>query len=154
MMGRLDEHRKACIEYGIYIDDKSYFAGREQGLRDYCQLDNAFRAGLNGYPYRSWMSPVLSSPHRKSMAYLPVIMRQPLSYMKTERNWIDLKASCLVENGLSTIRSFRTKIGQEFANISENWIEGVNAYGTIFIITRGGWTNCVVKPVITVEKHQ
>ena len=52
MMGRLDEHRKACIEYGIYIDDKSYFAGREQGLRDYCQLDNAFRAGLNGYPYR------------------------------------------------------------------------------------------------------
>lgn len=51
-MGRVDEHRKACLEYGIAVNDEAYFAGREQGLRDYCQLDNAFRTGLNGEQYR------------------------------------------------------------------------------------------------------
>ena len=49
---RLDEHQKACADYGIFIAPDPYFAGREQGLREYCQFDNAFRIGLQGEPYR------------------------------------------------------------------------------------------------------
>lgn len=51
-INRLESHQKACFEYGIAVNNDVYFAGREQGLRDYCQLDNAFRTGLNGLPYR------------------------------------------------------------------------------------------------------
>jgi len=51
-IGRLDEHHKACFEYGIAVNNDAYFAGREQGLRDYCQFDNAFKTGLNGEQYR------------------------------------------------------------------------------------------------------
>lgn len=51
-MSRIDDHRKACFEYGIAVNDQAYLAGRDQGLREYCQLDNAFRVGLNGEQYR------------------------------------------------------------------------------------------------------
>lgn len=48
---RLDAHQKACMEYGIAVNNEAYFAGREQGLMYYCQLDNAFRTGLSGQQY-------------------------------------------------------------------------------------------------------
>lgn len=48
---RLSEHAHACSEYGIAVNNPAYFAGREQGLMTYCQLDNAFEVGLNGQPY-------------------------------------------------------------------------------------------------------
>jgi len=50
--GRLSDHVKACYEYGIAINNVAYFAGREQGLRDYCRIDNAFSVGLNGQRYQ------------------------------------------------------------------------------------------------------
>ena len=49
---RIDEHQKACREYGIALDEEAYLAGREQGLQAYCQLDNAFQIGLSGKPYQ------------------------------------------------------------------------------------------------------
>ena len=48
---RLSDHIKACNEYGIAVDNNAYMAGREQGLKDYCRLENAFIVGLNGQPY-------------------------------------------------------------------------------------------------------
>lgn len=48
---RLSEHMQACGEYHIAVDNNAYFAGREQGLREYCRIDNAFNQGLNGRPY-------------------------------------------------------------------------------------------------------
>jgi len=49
---RLSDHVKACYEYGIAINNEAYFAGREQGLHDYCRIDNAFSVGLNGHQYQ------------------------------------------------------------------------------------------------------
>jgi len=49
---RLSDHVKACYEYGIAINNAAYFAGREQGLHDYCRIDNAFSVGLNGHQYQ------------------------------------------------------------------------------------------------------
>ena len=50
---RIKEHRKACAEHGIQLDEKLYMAGHAEGLREYCQIDNAFRSGLNGQRYNS-----------------------------------------------------------------------------------------------------
>jgi hypothetical protein len=49
---RLSDHVQACSEYGIAINNEAYFAGREQGLRDYCRIDNAFSEGLQGHQYQ------------------------------------------------------------------------------------------------------
>ena len=50
---RLGEHQKACSEYGVRVDNEQYKAGRQQGLNDYCQLDNAIDMGLKGNRYQS-----------------------------------------------------------------------------------------------------
>ncbi|MCK5871199.1 MAG: DUF2799 domain-containing protein [Methylococcales bacterium] len=50
---RLAKHQKSCTEYGIGIDREAYHAGRQQGLEDYCQLDNAVELGLRGSRYQS-----------------------------------------------------------------------------------------------------
>ncbi len=51
-VGLLDEHKESCARYGIRPDENQYLAGREAGLRQYCQLGNAFRTGLNGEEYK------------------------------------------------------------------------------------------------------
>jgi hypothetical protein len=68
---RLSDHIKACNEYGITVDNSAYLAGREQGLRDYCRLDNAFITGLNGHPYHHVCPPQIDRlfAHYHSTAY-------------------------------------------------------------------------------------
>ena len=47
----LNEHKESCTKYGINPNEERYLAGREVGLRQYCQLDNAFHIGMNGEEY-------------------------------------------------------------------------------------------------------
>lgn len=49
---RLGEHREACAEHGIRPDERRYNAGRNEGLQDYCMLDNALREGMAGRQYQ------------------------------------------------------------------------------------------------------
>lgn len=48
----LDEHKESCARYGIRPDENQYLAGREAGLKRYCQLGNAFHLGMNGEEYK------------------------------------------------------------------------------------------------------
>lgn len=48
---RLGDHVEACGKFGIAPDAYAYRAGREEGLRQYCTLDNAMRLGMNGNGY-------------------------------------------------------------------------------------------------------
>ena len=48
---RIGQHRKACAEYGVTPDLNAYRAGRAEGLREYCQPHNGYRAGVSGAPY-------------------------------------------------------------------------------------------------------
>ncbi len=48
----LEAHQTACNKYAVNIDTNAYLAGREQGLQSYCELENAFRLGLNGSRYK------------------------------------------------------------------------------------------------------
>ncbi|MDQ7091540.1 MAG: DUF2799 domain-containing protein [Methylococcales bacterium] len=54
---RLGQHQKACLDYGIHIDNEQYNQGRDVGLKDYCQLDNAIDMGLRGHRYQSVCPP-------------------------------------------------------------------------------------------------
>lgn len=45
---RIAQHRKACAKHGVTPDLRAYQAGREQGLREYCQPRNGYRLGEGG----------------------------------------------------------------------------------------------------------
>jgi len=44
-------HRRACAEYGITPELEAYRLGRAEGLREFCQPYNGYRAGVTGAPY-------------------------------------------------------------------------------------------------------
>lgn len=48
---RLEEHRKACSEFGLATDDAAWVQGYEAGLLDYCTADNGYRIGRRGGYY-------------------------------------------------------------------------------------------------------
>lgn len=48
---RIEKHREACADHGVRPDERLYLAGRAEGLREYCQIDNAFQSGLKGRRY-------------------------------------------------------------------------------------------------------
>lgn len=49
--GQIGQHRQACAEYGVTPDLDAYRAGRADGLREYCQPHNGYRAGVSGDVY-------------------------------------------------------------------------------------------------------
>lgn len=57
---RIGQHRKACAEYGVTPDLDAYRAGRAEGLREYCQPHNGYRAGVSGAPYYDSCPPELA----------------------------------------------------------------------------------------------
>ena len=58
---RINDHSKACAEFGIQVDSQQYFQGRAQGLIDYCHLENAFDTGLKGQRYQHVCSPQIDA---------------------------------------------------------------------------------------------
>ena len=48
---QIGQHRRACAEYGVTPDLEAYRAGRTDGLREYCQPRNGYRAGATGAVY-------------------------------------------------------------------------------------------------------
>jgi Protein of unknown function (DUF2799) len=47
----IGRYRKACASAGVTPDLDAYRAGRAEGLREYCQPQNGFRAGAHGADY-------------------------------------------------------------------------------------------------------
>lgn len=48
---QLGNRRKACAKHGVTPDFESYQAGREEGLRQYCQPSRGFSLGASGARY-------------------------------------------------------------------------------------------------------
>ena len=46
---QLNEHAKACSEYGVQANFEQYMLGRSRGLITYCQPQNAFNIGRAGH---------------------------------------------------------------------------------------------------------
>lgn len=97
---RLSDHAKACYEYGIAVRNDAYLAGREQGLRDYCRLDNAFNVGLNGYPYHHVCPPAIDGlfGHYHAAAYAVHGVRTELDRIDSD---LSSKESLLRDKKLS-----------------------------------------------------
>jgi hypothetical protein len=50
-LSRLDEHRKACLQYGMAPDARAYGQARERGLNFYCTPANGLAVGRRGEYY-------------------------------------------------------------------------------------------------------
>ena len=48
---RIGQYRKACAKYGVTTNLDLYQQGREQGLLEFCQPSNGYRAGVHGRSY-------------------------------------------------------------------------------------------------------
>jgi hypothetical protein len=48
---QIGAHRRACSKYGIAPNLEAYRLGRAEGLREFCQPHNGYRAGVTGAPY-------------------------------------------------------------------------------------------------------
>lgn len=48
---RLGDHRRACADHGVTPDLAAYNAGREAGMREFCQGHNGYRVGASGQVY-------------------------------------------------------------------------------------------------------
>jgi hypothetical protein len=46
-------------------DERQYLDGRTEGLREYCQIDNAFQSGLNGRQYQGVCPLAINSLFRR-----------------------------------------------------------------------------------------
>lgn len=49
---RLEDHRRACTEYGLGADDPAWQRGYADGLRDYCTPESGYRTGRRGGVYQ------------------------------------------------------------------------------------------------------
>lgn len=45
---QIEQHAKACAEYGVQVNLDEYLSGRSQGLATYCQAENGFIVGRSG----------------------------------------------------------------------------------------------------------
>jgi hypothetical protein len=57
---QIGRHRQACAEHGVAPDLDAYLAGRNAGLREYCQPYNGYRAGAGGADYYDSCPPELA----------------------------------------------------------------------------------------------
>ena len=57
---QIGRHRQACAEYGVTPDLDAYRAGRAEGLREFCQPRNGYRAGASGQVYYDSCPPELA----------------------------------------------------------------------------------------------
>lgn len=48
---RIGDHRRACAEHGVAPDLTAYMAGRDAGMREFCQASNGYRVGASGQAY-------------------------------------------------------------------------------------------------------
>lgn len=54
---RLDDHAEACAKHGVVANPSAYLSAREDGLRQYCTVQNGFAAGRRGNSYRGVCRP-------------------------------------------------------------------------------------------------
>lgn len=96
----LAQHAKACAEYGLRPDESRYHQGRNEGLREYCRLDNAFDSGLRGQSYQGVCPAAIDRDFRRyhEAAYAVYTLRRDLD---AQHDRIDSLSQRLREKKLS-----------------------------------------------------
>jgi len=85
-LSRLEQHQRACGEYGLAVDQQQYVSGHAQGLEEYCQLDNAIRSGLEGNRYQGVCPPALDTAFERAnrTAYQVYRLRKDLDQVEDQ----------------------------------------------------------------------
>jgi len=55
--GVIGEYRKDCAEHAVVPDLDAWLAGRDEGLKEYCQPANGYRLGQTGHAYNAVCPP-------------------------------------------------------------------------------------------------
>ena len=97
---RLDQHTRACAQYGVTIDRQRYLEGRAEGLSEYCRLDNAFATGLNGQRYQGVCPPAVDREFERAnrAAFEVHTLRQELDSID---NQLALREDDLLDRSLA-----------------------------------------------------
>lgn len=64
----LQQRVDACAEAGVAADTRRYAQGRDEGLQQYCRLENAFLAGSHGGTYAGVCPPAVDAEFRRRFA--------------------------------------------------------------------------------------
>lgn len=132
-LGELEEHRRACAEYTIAVSERPYLDGREEGLREFCRLDNAFRVGLNGQKYLGVCPPAWTPT---SAASTP----PPTTSTNCARRWVASTARSTRKNASCGTRNSPTRIGCGCTRKSATWTVAATACGKTWPIRKERWT--------------
>ena len=82
---RIAQHREACAGAKVEPDELRYLQGRKAGLGEYCQPDNAFRAGLAGNEYRGGCDAAFARSH--AAAYRVATLRRAIERNRGDVMW-------------------------------------------------------------------
>ena len=115
---RLEQHVRACAEYGLPVDRQHYFAGRDQGLREYCRYANAFVTGLAGSRYQHVCPPAIDATfaHYNQAAYEVYRIKQELASVDGQISSVEDR---LRDSGLSKDR--RRELRQELRELDRRY---------------------------------
>lgn len=50
---KVNEYQQRCSKFSVEVDEKTYEEGRQEGLKQYCTLDNGFNLGITGKRYQN-----------------------------------------------------------------------------------------------------
>jgi hypothetical protein len=111
---RIAQHRKACAKHGVSPDLALYQAGRNDGLREYCQPTNGFRVGSHGGGYAGVcpadLDPAFAAAYESGRQLYTLEARvadaaHELDSKRRERDWIEseiVRTSALIVRSDST----------------------------------------------------
>ena len=126
-LSRLEQHQRACGEYGIPVDQQQYFSGHAQGLQDYCQLDNAFRSGLEGNRYQGVCPPAIDAAFERAnrTAYQVYRLRKELDQVEDQlrQNERRLRDYDLSDDNRRRIRSDLRDLDRERGRLQNDLYE-------------------------------
>ena len=88
----LNDRVKDCAEAQVPVDTPRYLQGREQGLLQYCRIENAVPLGLNGKSYDGVCPPAMDAEFRRRF-----MVGRDVHVARTELRSLDSRVSTAEE---------------------------------------------------------
>ncbi len=107
---RLGDHRKACAEYRVTPDSKSYYEGYDQGLRGYCTPEKGRSLGEQGMYYHQVCPPDLEPAFLVQFNYGKDLYKSQQDVDNTKREINKKEDSLKKENDANVRKALREEI--------------------------------------------
>lgn len=127
-LARFDEHREACMHYGVSPAELPYRAGRERGLNFYCTPNNALAVGRRGESYAgvcpAWAESIFLPAYEVGRDIY--VARQRVERIEQDRRMIEARlaaARTRDETRYWSSQMARTEMDRNFAWMDMRWRE-------------------------------